>query len=117
MKLTEQKLREIIREELKSNGTVSEIAPVIAAVARQAVASAVAKKVSEQVEEGIAPGVDDVVKLVTASADMYDSDDNEDHKGNDYIEECKEVLENAIAKIATQVATDAASAAIAKKMS
>ena len=117
MKLTEQKLREIIREELKSADTVSEIAPVIAAVARQAAAGAVADKLSEMYKESKVPAPTDMVDLITASADAYDADDNEEHVTEGYMKETKEILESAIGKIATQVATDAASAAVAKKLS
>ena len=116
MKLSEQKLRQIIREELNSTSTVSEVAPVIAAVARQAAAGAVADKLSEMYKESKVPAPQDVVDLITASADAYDADDNEDHVTEGYMKETKEILESAMSKIVTQVATDAAADAVKKKI-
>lgn len=117
MKLTDKKLREIIREELSSTDKVDEIAPVIAAVARQAAAAAIADKVTETIKEGLVPTPEEAVKMITASADMYNEDDNEEHVGENYMKETKEILENAISKIAKKVATDMATDAVKKKMS
>ena len=118
MKLSEQKLRQIIREELNSTSTVSEVAPVIAAVARQAAAGAVADKLSDPIANPpiVPPAPQDVVDLITASADAYDADDNEDHVTEGYMKETKEILESAMSKIVTQVATDAAADAVKKKI-
>lgn len=116
MKLTEQKLREIIREELKSTGKVDEIAPLVAMAARQAAASAIASKVSEKYNEGLVPEPKELVNLISASAEVYHADDDDSHTSEGFMGAAKELVENALAKIATEVATDAAKDAIAKKV-
>jgi len=121
MKLTEKKLREIIREELNS---VNELAPVIATVARQAAMSAMADKVSEGLgtilkgvtENGLTPDPKDIVGLITNSADMHAADEDDEHTAEGFMGVVKGLTENAIGKIVGDAAKDAASDAIAKKI-
>jgi hypothetical protein len=124
MKLTEKRLREIIREELTStDGQVDELAPVIATVARQAAAGAVADKLSEglgtlikKVTEGIVPEPKDLVGLVTASAEMHDADEDDEHTYEGFMGAAKELVENAIAKVVGGAAKDAAADAVKDKI-
>ncbi len=125
MKLTEKRLREIIREELTSaDGHVDEILPAVAAtVARQAAAGAVADKLSEglgtlikKVTEGIVPQPKDLVSLVTASAEMHDADEDDEHTYEGFMGAAKELVENAIAKVVGNAAKDAAADAVKDKI-